>query len=78
VPHAAQAAPGWISVRAEHRDEFKMLMEYASTGGALPCAFGLRCGVAAPENVKLLCKTRHGAANLPFKSDINDEIEAMP
>jgi len=78
-PHQALVFP----VRAEHRDEFKMLMEYAKSTGGNRVAFvrsDSDAGLQHLENVKLLCKElgMELVLDLPFKSDINDaQIEAM-
>lgn len=78
-PHQALVFP----VRAEHRDEFKMLMEYAKSTGGSRVAFvrsDSDAGLQHLENVKLLCKElgMELVLDLPFKSDINNaQIDAM-
>lgn len=78
-PHQPLVFP----VRAEHRDEFKMLMDYTKSTGGNRVAFvrsDSDAGLQHLENVKLLCKELglELVLDLPFKSDINDaQIEAM-
>jgi ABC-type branched-subunit amino acid transport system substrate-binding protein len=70
-------------VRAEHREEFKALMDYSKRTGGSRVAF-LRAdsenGLLHLENVKLLCKElgMELVADLPYKSDVTDaQIDGM-
>ncbi|MGV3573298.1 MAG: ABC transporter substrate-binding protein [Ramlibacter sp.] len=78
-PHQPLVFP----VRAEHRDEFKALMEYARSTGATRVAFvrsDSETGLQHLENVKLLARQLNMelVADLPFKSDITDaQVDAM-
>jgi len=70
-------------VRAEHRDEFRALMEYAKSTGGSRVAFmraDSETGLQHLENVKLLCKElgMELVQDLPFKSDITDaQLDVM-
>ena len=72
-PHQALVFP----VRAEHREEFRALLDYTRKTGGTRVAFvrsDSETGQQHLENVKLLC-AQLGltlALDLPFKSDITD------
>ena len=72
-PHQPLVFP----VRAEHREEFRALLDYTRKTGGTRVAFvrsDSETGQQHLENVKLLC-AQLGltlALDLPFKSDIND------
>ena len=73
-PHQPLVFP----VRAEHRDEFRVLLEYIrSTGGKRVAFFRAdsETGLQHLENVKLICQAlgMELALDLPFKSDVTDE-----
>ena len=78
-PHQPLVFP----VRSEHRDEFRVLLEYIrSTGGKRVAFFRADSAVGLEhlENFKLLCKELglEFALDLPFKSDVNDaQLDAM-
>ena len=78
-PFQAMAFP----VRAEHREEFKALMDYAKRTGGSRVAFfrsDSENGSLHLENVKLLCKElgMELVADLPYKSDITDaQLDGM-
>lgn len=78
-PHQPLVFP----VRAEHRDEFRLLLEYIrSTGGKRVAFFRAdsEVGLQHLENFRLLCKELglELALDLPFKSEVSDEqIGAM-
>jgi ABC-type branched-subunit amino acid transport system substrate-binding protein len=72
-PHQPLVFP----VRAEHREEFRALLEYArQTGGSRAAFFrsDSEVGLQHLENVKLLCKElgMEMSLDLPFKSDTSD------
>jgi branched-chain amino acid transport system substrate-binding protein len=72
-PHQPLVFP----VRAEHREEFRALMDYAKKTGGSRVAFvrsDSETGLQHLDNVKLLCKELGMAlaVDLPFKSDITD------
>lgn len=74
--------PMVFPVRAEHRDEFKALMQYSKNTGGSKVAFfrsDSENGLAHLANVKLLCQElgMELVADLPFKSDINDSQMAL-
>jgi len=73
-PHQPLVFP----VRAEHRDEFRVLLEFIrSTGGKRVAFFRADSAVGQEhlENFKLLCKELglELVLDLPFKSDVPDE-----
>ncbi len=73
-PHQPLVFP----VRAEHRDEFRVLLEYIrSTGGKRVAFFRAdsETGLQHLENVQLICQALglELALDLPFKSDVSDE-----
>ncbi len=73
-PHQPLVFP----VRAEHRDEFRVLLEYIrSTGGKRVAFFRAdsETGLQHLENVQLICQAlgMELALDLPFKSDVTDE-----
>jgi len=78
-PHQPLVFP----VRAEHRDEFRVLLEYIrSTGGKRVGFFRADSAVGLEhlENFKLLCQELglEFALDLPFKSDVSDaQLDAM-
>src|SRR6185369_15869623 len=78
-PHQPLVFP----VRAEHREEFRALLDYARKTGISRVAFvrsDSETGLQHLENVKLACRELgiELAADLPFKSDITDaQIEQM-
>jgi ABC-type branched-subunit amino acid transport system substrate-binding protein len=78
-PHQPLVFP----VRAEHRDEFRVLLEYIrSTGGKRVAFFRAdsEVGLQHLENFKRICQELglELVLDLPFKSDINDaQIAAM-
>lgn len=64
-------------VRAEHREEFRALLDYAKKTGSTRVAFvrsDSDTGLQHLENVKLLCRDlgMELVADLPFKSDVSD------
>lgn len=72
-PHQPLVFP----VRAEHRDEFRALLQYAKQTGGTRAAFlrsDSEVGLQHLENVKLLCKElgMELALDMPFKSDVTD------
>lgn len=74
--------PMVFPVRAEHREEFKALMQYSKNTGGSKVAFfrsDSENGLAHLANVKLLCQElgMELVADLPFKSDINDSQMAL-
>lgn len=75
--------PMVFPVRAEHREEFKALMQYSKNTGGSKVAFvrsDSETGLQHLANVKLLCQELGMAlvADLPFKSDISDtQLDAM-
>jgi ABC-type branched-subunit amino acid transport system substrate-binding protein len=78
-PHQPLVFP----VRAEHREEFRALLDYARKTGNTRVAFvraDSETGVQHLENVKLACRDlgMELVADLPFKSGITDaQIEQM-
>ncbi|MDE2617337.1 MAG: ABC transporter substrate-binding protein [Burkholderiales bacterium] len=73
-PHQPLVFP----VRAEHRDEFRVLLEYIRTTGGKRVAFfraDSAVGLEHLENFKLLCKELglELVLDLPFNSDVSDE-----
>ncbi|WP_395685096.1 ABC transporter substrate-binding protein [Caenimonas koreensis] len=73
-PHQRMVFP----VRAEHREEFRALLDYAKKTGATRPAFvrsDSETGVQHLENFKRLCSElgMQPPLDLPFKSDITDE-----
>ncbi|MDP3700703.1 MAG: ABC transporter substrate-binding protein [Hylemonella sp.] len=78
-PHQPLVFP----VRAEHREEFRVLLEYIrSTGGKRVAFFRAdsEVGLQHLENVKLICQALglELALDLPFKSDVTDlQLAAM-
>jgi ABC-type branched-subunit amino acid transport system substrate-binding protein len=70
-------------VRAEHREEFKALMEYSKRTGGSRVAFvrsDSKNGLQHLENVKLLCKElgMELVADLPYKPDVSEaQLDAM-
>ncbi|MCC2634681.1 MAG: braC1 [Ramlibacter sp.] len=78
-PHQPLVFP----VRAEHRDEFRALLEHARSLGMTRAAFvrsDSETGLQHLENVRILCQQlkMELVADLPFKSSIGDpEITAM-
>jgi len=78
-PHQPLVFP----VRAEHRDEFRVLLEYVrSTGGKRVAFFRADSDVGRQhlENFNLLCRELglEPALDLPFKSDVTDlQLDAM-
>lgn len=78
-PHQPLVFP----VRAEHRDEFRALLEHARSLGMTRAAFvrsDSETGLQHLENVRLLCQQlkMELVADLPFKSGITDaELGAM-
>ncbi|MBX9871930.1 MAG: ABC transporter substrate-binding protein [Burkholderiaceae bacterium] len=74
-PHQPLVFP----VRAEHRDEFRMLLEYIRNTGGKRVAFfraDSEVGLQHLENFKRLCQEL--ALDLPFKSDVSDaQLSAM-
>jgi ABC-type branched-subunit amino acid transport system substrate-binding protein len=78
-PHQPMVFP----VRAEHRDEFRALINYTKQTGGSRVAFfraDSETGLQHLENVKLLCKElgMELVADLPFKSDISDaQLDAV-
>jgi branched-chain amino acid transport system substrate-binding protein len=75
--------PMVFPVRAEHREEFKALMQYSKNTGGSKVAFvrsDSETGLQHLANVKLLCQElgMELVADLPFKSDISDtQLDAM-
>ena len=72
-PHQPLVFP----VRAEHREEFRALLDYARKTGISRAAFfraDSETGLQHLENVKLACRELglELVADLPFKSDITD------
>ena len=72
-PHQPMAFP----VRAEHREEFRALLDYARKTGITRAAFvrsDSETGLQHLDNVKLACRDLglELVADLPFKSDITD------
>ena len=72
-PHQPMVFP----VRAEHREEFRALLDYAKKTGITRAAFfrsDSETGLQHLENVKLACRELglELVADLPFKSDISD------
>ncbi|WP_374666267.1 ABC transporter substrate-binding protein [Ramlibacter sp.] len=72
-PHQPLVFP----VRAEHREEFRALLEYARRTGANRAAFvrsDSETGLQHLENVRILCRElgMELVADLPFKGDITD------
>ena len=72
-PHQPLVFP----VRAEHREEFRALLEYAKQTGGTRAAFlrsDSEVGLQHLDNVKLLCKElgMELVLDIPFKSDITD------
>jgi ABC-type branched-subunit amino acid transport system substrate-binding protein len=72
-PHQPLVFP----VRAEHREEFRALLDYARKTGASRVAFvrsDSETGLQHLENVKRICGELNMqlVADLPFKSDIDD------
>lgn len=78
-PHQPLVFP----VRAEHREEFRALMNYSKQTGGTRVAFfrsDSETGQQHLENVKLLCKElgMELVADVPFKSDVTDaQLDAM-
>ncbi len=78
-PHQPLVFP----VRAEHRDEFRVLLEYIRNTGGKRVAFfraDSTVGMEHLENFRRLCQELglELALDLPFKSDVSDEqLEAM-
>ena len=78
-PHQPLVFP----VRAEHREEFRALLDYAKKTGISRVAFvrsDSDTGLQHLENMKLLCQALglELVSELPFKSDISDaQIEQM-
>jgi branched-chain amino acid transport system substrate-binding protein len=78
-PHQPLVFP----VRAEHREEFRALLDYARKTGNTRVAFvraDSETGLQHLENVKLACRDlgMELVADLPFKSDITDaQLEQM-
>ena len=78
-PHQPLVFP----VRAEHRDEFRALLDYARKTGNTRVAFvraDSETGLQHLENVKLACRDlgMELVADLPFKSGITDaQLEQM-
>lgn len=78
-PHQPLVFP----VRAEHRDEFRALLDYAKKTGNSRVAFfrsDSETGAQHLENVKLACNelAMELAADLPFRGDITDaQLEQM-
>jgi ABC-type branched-subunit amino acid transport system substrate-binding protein len=78
-PHQPLVFP----VRAEHRDEFKALLEHARSLGMTKAAFfrsDSETGLQHLENMRILCQQlkMELVADLPFKSGVGDaEITAM-
>lgn len=78
-PHQPLVFP----VRAEHRDEFRVLLEYIRNTGGKRVAFfrsDSAVGLEHLENFKRLCQELglELALDLPFKSDVsNEQLEAM-
>lgn len=78
-PHQPLVFP----VRAEHRDEFRMLLEYIRNTGGKRVAFfraDSEVGLQHLENFKRLCQELglELALDLPFKSDVSDaQLTAM-
>lgn len=78
-PHQPLVFP----VRAEHRDEFRALLQYARSTGITRAAFvrsDSETGLQHLENVRLIARElgMELVADLPFKSDINDaQLAAM-
>ncbi|RYY95055.1 MAG: hypothetical protein EOO24_23580 [Comamonadaceae bacterium] len=78
-PHQPLVFP----VRAEHRDEFRALLQYARSTGLTKAAFvrsDSETGLQHLENVLLIAKDLaiELVADLPFKSDITDaQLDAM-
>ena len=73
-PHQPLVFP----VRSEHRDEFRVLLDYIRATGGKRVAFfraDSEVGLQHLENFKLLCKELglELALELPFKSDVTDE-----
>lgn len=72
-----------FTVRAEHREEFRALMNYAKQTGGTRVAFfrsDSETGQQHLENVKLLCKElgMELVADIPFKSDVSDaQLDTM-
>ena len=75
--------PMVFPVRAEHREEFKALMQHSKNTGGSKVAFvrsDSETGLQHLANVKLLCQElgMELVADLPFKSDISDtQLDAM-
>lgn len=72
-PHQPMVFP----VRAEHREEFRALLDYARKTGITRAAFvrsDSETGLQHLDNVKLACRDLglELVADLPFKSDITD------
>jgi ABC-type branched-subunit amino acid transport system substrate-binding protein len=72
-PHQPLVFP----VRAEHRDEFRALLDYAKKTGNTRVAFvrsDSQTGLQHLDNVRLACSDlgMELVADLPFKSDISD------
>jgi ABC-type branched-subunit amino acid transport system substrate-binding protein len=72
-PHQPLVFP----VRAEHREEFRALLDYAKKTGTTRVAFvrsDSETGLQHLENVRLLCRDlgMELVADLPFKSDVSD------
>lgn len=72
-PHQPLVFP----VRAEHRDEFRALLQYAQQTGGTRVAFlrsDSEVGLQHLENVKLLCKElgMELVLDMPFKSDVSE------
>ncbi|MGV3493705.1 MAG: ABC transporter substrate-binding protein [Ramlibacter sp.] len=78
-PHQPLVFP----VRAEHREEFRALLQYARSTGITRAAFvrsDSETGLQHLENVRIIAKElgMELVADLPFKSDIGDaQIDAM-
>jgi branched-chain amino acid transport system substrate-binding protein len=78
-PHQPLVFP----VRAEHRDEFRALLEHARSLGMTKAAFfrsDSETGLQHLENMRILCQQlkMELVADLPFKSGVTDpEITAM-
>lgn len=74
--------PMVFPVRAEHREEFRALLQYTKNTGGKKVAFfrsDSENGLAHLANVKLLCQElgMELVADLPFKSDITDSQIAV-
>lgn len=78
-PHQPLVFP----VRAEHRDEFRVLLDYVRATGGRRVAFfraDSEVGLQHLENVKRLCQALglELALDLPFRADVSDaQLEAM-